>query len=64
MMKVIKSMANGSQTTLKVITKKETFLPLLSCAYVYAMPRIRAETVSISQHSFTGLPTLCEDNST
>lgn len=46
MMKVIKSIAHGSHITLKVMIKKETFLPLLSCEYVYAIPRMRAGGVS------------------
>lgn len=45
-MNVIKSIAQGSHITLKVMMKNETFLPLLSCEYVYAMPRIRAFSVS------------------
>lgn len=46
-MNVIKSMAHGNHITLKVTIKKETFLPLLSCEYVYAMPRMRATGVSL-----------------
>lgn len=47
MMNVIRSIAHGNQITLKVIIKNETFLPLLSCEYVYAMPRMRAAGVSL-----------------
>ena len=46
MMNVIKSIAHGSHITLKVTIKNETFFPLLSCEYVYAMPRMRATGVS------------------
>lgn len=46
-MNVIKSIAHGSHITLKVMIKKDTFLPLLSCEYVYAMPRMRAIRVSL-----------------
>lgn len=50
MMKVIKSIAHGSHITLKVTIKKETFLPLLSCEYVYAIPRMRAAGISLVSH--------------
>lgn len=49
MMNVIKSIAQGSHITLKVMIKNETFLPLLSWEYVYAMPRMSA--VGVSMHS-------------
>lgn len=55
-MKVISSMAHGSQMTLKVMMKKETFLPLLSCEYVYARPRVRAGNVSLDYWGNSGAP--------
>lgn len=64
MTNVIKSIAHGSHIALKVIMKKETFLPLLSCEYVYAMPRIRAMNVSISVDQLFGKLTLREDTPT
>ena len=61
MMKVIKSIAHGSHITLKVTIKKETFLPLLSCEYVYAIPRMRAGGVSLVSHQDTLGSTLGKD---
>ncbi len=46
MTSVIKSMAQGSHITLKVMMKKDTFFPLLSCEYVYAKPSTRATAIS------------------
>ena len=61
---VNRSIANGSQTTLKVTTKNETFLPLLSCAYVYAMPSTSAVRFSLRlSRDFTKF-TLSKDDST
>lgn len=42
-------MAHGSHMTFNVMMKNVTFLPLLSCAYVYARARVRA--ISSDEHS-------------